>query len=58
MWPTARSSTLAALQRAVKVGVFEIEESEIVHRFGSPENSETHVRIIVLNESFWKQIFL
>ncbi|KAH9049209.1 Mycolic acid cyclopropane synthetase-domain-containing protein, partial [Lactarius deliciosus] len=53
-----RSSTLAALQRAVQVGHLEIEESGVVHRFGSPENSENHVRIVVLNDSFWKQIFL
>ncbi|KAH8976460.1 S-adenosyl-L-methionine-dependent methyltransferase [Lactarius hatsudake] len=52
------SSTLAALQRAVQVGRLEIEESGVVHRFGSPENSENHVRIVVLNDSFWKQIFL
>ncbi|KAH8985881.1 cyclopropane-fatty-acyl-phospholipid synthase [Lactarius akahatsu] len=54
----ARSSTLAALQRAVQVGCLEIEESGVVHRFGSPENSENCVRIVVLNDSFWKQIFL
>jgi cyclopropane-fatty-acyl-phospholipid synthase len=54
----ARSSTLAALQRAVQVGCLEIEESGVIHRFGSPTNSETYVRIIVLNDSFWKQIFL
>ncbi|KAI9448522.1 cyclopropane-fatty-acyl-phospholipid synthase [Lactarius indigo] len=55
---TARSSTLASLQQAVQVGRLEIEESGVVHRFGSPENSETHVHIIVLNDSFWKQILL
>ncbi|KAH9175186.1 hypothetical protein EDB89DRAFT_1904070 [Lactarius sanguifluus] len=54
----ARGSTLATLQRAVQVGCLEIEESGVVHRFGSPENSENHVRIVVLNDSFWKQIFL
>ncbi|KAH9012925.1 Mycolic acid cyclopropane synthetase-domain-containing protein [Lactarius pseudohatsudake] len=39
----ARNSTLAALQRAVQVGRLEIEESGVVHRFGSRENSENHV---------------
>lgn len=54
----ARSSTLAALQRAVQVGRLEIEEFGDIHCFGSPKTSETHVRIVVLNDSFWKQIFL
>ncbi|KAI9448520.1 cyclopropane fatty acid synthase [Lactarius indigo] len=55
---TAFGTLVTSFLRAVQVGRLEIEESGVVHRFGSPENSETHVRVIVLNDSFWKQIFL
>ncbi|KAI9449489.1 hypothetical protein BJY52DRAFT_248458 [Lactarius psammicola] len=34
----------------VHVGRLEIEESGAIHRFGSPENSETHVHIMVVND--------
>ncbi|KAI0289105.1 Mycolic acid cyclopropane synthetase-domain-containing protein [Multifurca ochricompacta] len=54
----ARNLILTTLQRAVEVGYLEIEESGVVHRFGSSKDGASRVHITVLNDSFWNRIIL
>jgi len=52
----ARHSVLASLEQAVETGCLEIEESGLVHRFGSYQDGANHVRVTVVNDSFWPQM--
>ncbi|KAI0300714.1 Mycolic acid cyclopropane synthetase-domain-containing protein [Multifurca ochricompacta] len=54
----ARNSTLTVLERVIKVGYLEIEETGVVHRFGSPKDDGSHVHITVRNDSFWPRMLL
>ena len=54
----ARHSVLAGLEQAVEKGLLEIEESGQVHRFGSYQDGANHVRVTVVNDSFWPQMLL
>jgi hypothetical protein len=54
----ARRFVLAGLEQAVQTGYLEIEECSRVYQFGSCKQDACLVRVTVVNDSFWPQMFL
>jgi cyclopropane-fatty-acyl-phospholipid synthase len=54
----ARSSILAVLEQAIKVGHLTISDSEGTHYFGRREKDCNDVYIKVINSAFWIRIML